>query len=871
MDASTLDSYVGQLKSKGASPEEIKAFVTSNDPGGPAVAPAQPGFVAGMVQNIAQGIASPFLRVASNVQAGTKMIGNLGQPDFGAAADKQITADAATKGSDYGYLGNATSFGDNPNAHPYQNAADMLGVGLNLASFVVPVGEAAKGAEVAADAGKGVLAKGAGMAVKAAKSVTGSAAKTFGAMQGGATAAGDIAQGKDAGQATVEGLLSGAGAALTIGLLNGAGNVVGSFAKTLSKTKMGAAVQQSIQDMLGGLSSLLPSATEKANSADFRTEVNALSEQLAQTKKNILDFTTSKDNGMFNPKGTDEKVFQQMGNQISSAVRGMYNTTRSQFSKVMNSGFQLTADHAQGFLNTMNEYTKYANLSPEQALSQARQAGDAEFADTLQKIMSEGGQEANDFSSKLGDFMSQMKAKFQGPLLAGKGVDIKTFDSWMHFQPVAGNPTEKAIMARVKDSLYQSYEDAMKATKPELSAQWSQARQTFQTQSSILNKTFSKIFRGQTGDITSSDQLAEKFISSDIVKTPSEMEEVSNLLGKTGMAGFQKILVQKLFGNASREFKQAIGVGSPEALTKASAAAAKVFTDFASKVDKVNGDKAQLLTANQLAFIRDAARTIGGSMDDFTKGAVKSIGGDEAKFGQLYDLTMRGGGKLYDLTKNPSQFAEQLLTMPLEDIQAAKQVFSNKTVDINGEQVKQWDLVTANALQKIAAQSKTFFQSGFTDKDAEKFINSIGNLGGGNKDQIMKELFGDNPGVSEGLSQLYKLVDLAKNPPKGGVSASTVAHGAAAFIFGMSGHPILSLSSTRHVITDVVGSKSESQFEQELLSQFEKSGKLKLGKMSKFTSTLSSILKNYMTLQVAGRGGAAAGQAAGEGVESLNQ
>ncbi len=127
----------------------------------------------GFLQSIAQGIASPVLKLGNTLGQLGNQVGGLVSP----TSEFQAQRNAAI-GSDYGYLGRQT---------PIQTPGEAIGTGLQIGSYLVPGGASLKGALASGAAASGLfgagetLAKG-GSAGDALKS------GAEGALLGGATA-----------------------------------------------------------------------------------------------------------------------------------------------------------------------------------------------------------------------------------------------------------------------------------------------------------------------------------------------------------------------------------------------------------------------------------------------------------------------------------------------------------------------------------------------------------------------------------------------------------------------------------------------------------------------------------------------------------
>lgn len=240
-------ALVQRAQARGMQPDQIKeavlAYRQQLGGGTPAVAQPTEPEKPGIVQSLAQGIASPFLKTATsglNVLEGTgdlvssAIAGAMGDKER-AALLRQRAAQAPEKVRDFGYLGKAAPVGSAPltgnvGKDISTGVKDILGTGAEIGSYFAPIGPEAglltKGAEAGLEtAGKGILKAGAEAitpvaetAIKAAKTPLSTLGK-FGAIQGALSSTGNALQeDKGIGQT----LLAGAGGALAGGVL-GAG------------------------------------------------------------------------------------------------------------------------------------------------------------------------------------------------------------------------------------------------------------------------------------------------------------------------------------------------------------------------------------------------------------------------------------------------------------------------------------------------------------------------------------------------------------------------------------------------------------------------------------------------------------------------
>ncbi len=126
-----------QLRSKGLSVDQIVAFEGGQKP---QVATKEPG----ALQSVAQGVASPFLKLASSFRSIGEQAGSI---------INGTDTDAATREYDYGYFGKAKPLGSTGTA---KDLLESIGVGAEIGSYAIGGG----GASTALKAGlKGKVIK----------------------------------------------------------------------------------------------------------------------------------------------------------------------------------------------------------------------------------------------------------------------------------------------------------------------------------------------------------------------------------------------------------------------------------------------------------------------------------------------------------------------------------------------------------------------------------------------------------------------------------------------------------------------------------------------------------------------------------------
>lgn len=808
----------------------------------------------GVVQSVVDDLANPFLRIASNYRfAAARFLGGNTQ-----AQQKQLASDLqASGGYDYGYLGKATPTGVDPNKTGLQNLADDVGVGLNLASFAIPVGAEAKVGEeavaVAVDAAK------AGGAVKTAlkagaKTLVSKPTLGFAAAQGGSAGAEAIAQGKGAGQSALDASGAFVASAATLGLMNVAGKALGSFGQTLLKSKAGEAISTRISEVLNGLKTAVTPEVQTQNALSVKLGVEAGASRLGKTIDSMLKYVVNPKTGMLAPYPDAKKGLSSLISGLYDNVRPMRGAIQKDFHDVFSSGFSIGKEDASELLGVFGDmkqqFSGGAVKSAEDLTTQVNQAKASgattqEIADIYHNYAQESG--GASIASNVENYLGTMQKEVIQPLLAGNKVDVSVLDRFIHFIQPKGNSTEQAIGKKLQDTLYGTFEDAMKSRAPGVLDKWLTAKESFRQLNVSLDKRFRSVFE----DVSSPQELADKFVTGNLLPTPADTKEFLGMIGN-GIGDLQKMITRRVFETAQKAYETTVGkYPTPETLEKAGNASKKVFDDFIEKATKASDETAQLMTPEQLEFLHDASNMTKTNLWDLSKNASSMLGEGADDLKTMYDNVTRGA----DLAKqDPSMMAEKLSKMSVEDIQAVKGFYSPE----------QWQGVGLNVLKNIATKVSSVFSSGFDQAGAEKFLTSLGDIGGANKEQVFESLFGDTPEIHTAVQGLFKAVEAMKGAGEESGSAGKAAmHGIASFVFAVAHHPILSISEGRKAFGELA-SKSESQIFDEMQAQLEKSGKISVTGWRKGLRALAPFLKNYFAQQGAGRAAASGGSAVGD-------
>lgn len=804
------------------------------DPQGGGIMSDVLGGAASVGKSILQGVVQPLLRPISNIRSAIDIGQNLNDP----AKQAQIIRDAATKGYDYGILGNATSFGDNPDRSIPQNIAESIGVGIDVGSFLLPLKEG----EVAVQGAKDI-------AGKLAEKVAANPKKTFATAQAVSTVAQGKAKGESNTQAAEEGVGAGLGSLAFLGILGKTGQALGSFGKTISQTKAGQILSQRLNDAMDTLKHAVTPETIKSNVNLFKSGVNAAAQKVGVAVNGMFD-------GLL--RGTQPVLKPYPKTAVMDTITDKFKNANvlrfpigQDFAKVFASGVSIAKNDAQGLIKTMEDVSGRAigagrsleDLATQITDARARGAPPAQIQDLTKQLLSAQKEQSdhtgNSIAGGLRDYLDQVSKMVMQPLQQGKNVPIDVLAQFIHYIKPGGTPTEEALGNQIQDALYKAFEDKMGKTDPAMLDLWKGAKESARQLGNSLDSKFATLLQGTN----TMQQMAEKFITGNFLSTPQDTKEMISLLGNQSVQDLREGIVRRLFENSQAAYKAALGIGRPENLQTAGKAAAKVFDDFIAKAEKASDNTVQFLTPDQIHFLNDARDTIGGDLSSFAQNAKIPMA---EQIQNLYQ-TVQKGMPLYD--SNPSTFAAKLSKMELEDIQAAKALYSPK----------QWSDVGATILKDIAEKSKSIFAKNFDEKSVTSFVKSLGTMGGPNREAIFKEIFGDTPEVGKGVEDLIKMTESIKGLEQGSASyTKAVAHGVASFIFAITHHPIMAFGQASKGITEL-SNKSAKTIEKELYSQLEKEGKVQNSTFKSVINWLGKMVESKIPMYEAGRAGAQQG------------
>jgi hypothetical protein len=329
MSPQQLESILSQLDAKGASKEEIQevynAYKTQDAPAAPAVQ-AEPIEQPGFLQSAAQVIAKPFLGIGASAAGGLEGLA------YGAA--KLVGADSFAErrrqdmedilnGVDTGYLGIARPLGSDAadggvkdGRITGQGLAKVFGGALEAGSYFASA--PLKGAE------------GFWQAAKAGK-------KVAGVMAAGA-AANSLGDGKDLGEAAVDGGVAGVGTLATFGLMNKAADVFKIWGAKALQDPIVQASAAKIRDTADHIFNTVPEIFGKGftsladiTNVSTRRAVNALRSEFNR------DYNTAKNaiiDSLVPDVGNPDRVFGKFQRSLSETMGNMFRDSNKLYDKV---------------------------------------------------------------------------------------------------------------------------------------------------------------------------------------------------------------------------------------------------------------------------------------------------------------------------------------------------------------------------------------------------------------------------------------------------------------------------------------------------------------------------------------------------------
>lgn len=744
----------------------------------------------------------------------------------------------------------AASMNKNPTAlKPFDNAYDWLGGLLNTASWAVGGPEDAASLKTAAQgaesevlpAFKGVAAKTSNLARTMAHPFFGGmnakGALGFSALQGASTAAKAKGQGATDGSAAGQGVVAGLGSLATLAGLGAGAWGLGKFADVFSRTSAAKYTTQMFQGAIETMQHAITDGMRSDSAKSVITAVNEASKQFAGGMKNVFNTLSKKSGGMFNSLPEARMAVNDLVGNVYDNLKPMRSSLRQGFDDMFKNAPALTMDSDGGkavmaaFNDAKNSAgQKVFDTEQEEALATARGETGASLSPTL--------------SSYLGRFALDVIA----PLQKDGQIPMKVLDDVIHYLPPSGSPTEQAVGSRLQDALYNAFGDNLKAKDPELFNNWQKLRSNFQALSSTWDGKFKKVFTGANDP----ESIANRFIDGDLIKSPTDTDIVTQILGKKGMQSLLSYVNKTLTERAGRLYEGAIGVGTPAALESAKSQVTGLFDKTIEKLSQGNSDYGEFVPAEMLNMwqqMRDLA-----SNDVWALGKTAADSGviDSKGFQALQDMykNLQGAPKAFAAAiKSPATMAENIIRMAPEEIASTKQLLSGKTITAkDGSSVPVWDVVSGNVLKNLLSDIIPAFGN-ISDQDAVAGLRSkLESLGGSNKNEVLDTILGSQ--VTGGLKDLFNALDYAKSTEgKGGAAARGVAHGAASAFFAIIHHPMFSVGEARQSIS-AFSSLSQSELEKDFLSNLERKGKLPTKILRSAASVLRNILKSYPLQQV---------------------
>lgn len=568
-----------------------------------------------------------------------------------------------------------------------------------------------------------------------------------------------------------------------LGVMNAVGNKFGIIGNALSKTKAGIVLGDFINSQMQSFKNLITDTTKKANASAFTNAVATAAWGVGQQIGGILKGLVDNKNGLF-PAYPDDMA-QQLRSITQKGTDAAYSALRSKFWKPLeDSGFAVTKDELQGTLAKLDELAP--NVSVDKGWG-------PKTVDEWNRFIAGGTDALNKgLDSWVADFKSVVDPAMQ------KG-ELSFSDLYKIIQQVRprGTDKDKAIEAQTLDVLYKEFEGAMQNRAPDLMKAW----QTARTQSTNLGVLIDKGLQFVPGENIHPTQIIKSIINR-VGGDADALQALHTIYGQDGMKLLQGGIMRYITEGGAKSYENTLITAGehgadankvvPEAVKKAGSTAASFIESEMEKAKSILTPPMQNVLLNTSALAKFNHEDI-----------AKMVPGGEELLQHMQDISrLTEAFKTGEL--NPSQLAEQLANAPIETIRAAKGMLQGTTVEVNGQKVSAWDVVSANTLQNFANDVGGVLSHISDPGEAERFLQKFGSMGAGqgSSQDAFNEFFGDNPRLREGIDKLYNAVEYIRSQEKLGEEGITkVKDAVATFVFAYTHHPVMAYSYGRKLVT----------------------------------------------------------------------
>lgn len=564
-----IKQNISALETQGASQEDIQSWldsqkgnVASSDSG-----QQKPGFVQGLVQDIAR----PFLKPIASIDSAAA-----------SAIDPAAGQNARDNGVPFGYFGNVKPFGA-------QGLIPQPGQGTNWDSgarqFADVAGNTAEAASYFMAPMK--LGRGFWATVKEGAPM----AATYAAGKGGEA----LGDGKSPLEAAGTAAANYVGATAGYSLLKGAGNLIANWGSRALQSDAVRVAGQWANDFAEKTWNALPEAFQKgaADTLDSitnkstRRTVSALQDEF---DKNWTTASQSMIDGINPEVNQPDLTFGKFQRSLSETMGNMFRTSNALYDDVK-------ADQTTIGSDTFNLAKQALGKIETPPDINALKPGTPEYRDAIQALTKPQG--------ILKDFKDSMEPALVKDMTLKNVMNM--WDNAMSYIPQANNE-ERGVIRDFAAGLYSDARTTLEKTNPDLLNGWDGAYQAWKKASDLYSSGFLGTLKS-SGDV---DTVVDTMLKGGMTR-PEQTAFLDSIKGNEGS-------VQNLFINSL--LRKAKAAPTPEE-------GAGMIQKFLDGWDVKAGENS-FLTPAQAKQLDDISSFMGGKFDDFVLGMRKAQGlGDE--------------------------------------------------------------------------------------------------------------------------------------------------------------------------------------------------------------------------------------------------